>query len=532
MYKLLIADDEFIEKEAIKYIVGNNFAGLIELCEASNGREMIEKAVAFKPDIIFTDIKMPGINGLEAATKIREALPECRIIIMSAFNYFNFAKEAVTIGVDDYIVKPVPDGIIINTLNKAIQHINENRLKRKKEEETNLKLKNVTQYLEEELIFLMSSGEIEESAAKEFFDILEIECTAFICATISFSGRSLPGEVSGEVQKRILKKRLIEKLKTRLSERNIRFFQGAIGQYIYLLLLVDEAMDEYKARVLWAKSFSEIKDEVFNEMHISMSIGIGNQCTSISQIYSSFLQAKIALKYESTPGSVISYGDISVKNTNTAYPLNKERSLLESFLQGNDKTSLQTIEELIDWMEINLQGIENIKHKIYESLLVLIRETGMNLNIMEFDEDCETMRRNLFLFDSTRELRAFAKNYIQNKIIELNNIKASRTNSLLSLLTKFIDENFDKDISLESVSDVIKVSPFYLSKLFKKETGMNFIDYLTEFRIKKAKEFLSSPTNNVKDVCFMVGYKDPNYFARVFKKVCGITPTEYRDKKL
>lgn len=532
MYKLLIADDEFIEREALKYIVGNNFSLIIDLCEASNGRELIEKAVSFKPDIIITDIKMPGINGLEAASRIREALPDCRIIIMSAFNYFNFAKEAVTLGVDDFIIKPAPDYVILKTLNKVMQQIDENRIKIKRDEEITSKLKNITQYLEEELIFLMSSGEIEEAAVKEFFDILQIESKTFICATISFSDRNLLDEILGEVQKRILKKRLIEKLKFSLSARNIRFFQGAIGQYIFLLLLVDEEVDEYKARVSWTKSFSEIKDEVFSEMHISMSIGIGNQCISISQIYTSFLQAKIALKYDPAPGTVISYGDITVKNTSTAYPLNKEKSLLESFLQGNDKNSLQTIDELIDWMELNLQGIENIKHKIYEALLVLIRETGMNLNIMEFDEDSETMRRDLFLFDSIRELRSFAKNYIQNKILELNNIKASRTNSLLSLLTKFIDENFDKDISLESVSDVIKVSPFYLSKLFKKETGMNFIDYLTEFRIKKAKEFLSSPTNNVKDVCFMVGYKDPNYFARVFKKMCGITPTEYRDKKL
>ena len=532
MFKLLIADDEVIEREAIKYIIKENYNDVFEVCETSNGRELIEKAKAFMPDIILTDIKMPGMNGLEATTIIKKDLPECRIIIMSAFNYFNFAQEAVTLGAEDFIIKPAPADKIVKTLNKVMQNISENRERKKREEDINLKLKSVTQYLEEELIFLMSTGEIDENAIMEFFELLDIESKAFICVAISFSERNLPGDIGGEVQKRMIKKRLIEKLKEKLLARNIRFFLGAVGQQISLLLLINEEMEEYEARVLWTKTFSEIKDELFNDMLISLNIGIGIQCKLIPMIYSCFLQAKIAMKYDPIPDTVISYGDISIKNTCSEYPLNKERSLIDAFIQGDLKNSLLIMDEIIDWMMVNLLDIENIKQKTYETLLVLVREAAMNLNLMEFGFDSETMRTKLFLFDTTRELRIFTKTYIENKIMELVNIKKTRSNTLLSMIKDYISNNFDKDISLESVADVIRISPFYLSKLFKKEAGNNFIDYLTEFRIRKAKELLSVPTNNVREICYMVGYKDPNYFARVFKKINGITPTEYREKRI
>ena len=531
MYKLLIADDEVIEREAIKYIVSQNFSGVFEICEVTNGREILERLSSFMPDIVLTDIKMPGISGLEATARIREALPDCRVILISAFHYFNYAKDGLTLGVDDYITKPASEDMIINTLKKAVLHIEALRAKKKKEEEISSKLKNITQYLEEELILLMTSGEIEEKAVREFFDILNIDSSAFICAAVAFPDHNLPEEIGGEIQKRILKKRLTEKLKAMLQSRGLRFFQGVVGQHIYLLILEGGAIDEYEARVLWTKTFSELKDEIFNEMHLYLNIGIGNQCSSVENIFNSFLQAKIALKYDTSPGSVISYGDIRSMNAKSEYPLYKEKSLLEYFLQGDEKNSLQSVDELIDWLTVNLKDTASIRQKVYELLLVLAREAAINLNLTEFNTDSEDMRRNVFLLDTARELRAFAKSYIEKKIRDINNIKTSRANSLLSMVTDYIAGNLHREISLESAADLIKVSPFYLSRLFKKETGSNFIDYLTEYRIKKAKVLLSVPTNNVKDVCYMVGYNDPNYFTRVFKKTCGITPTEYRDKK-
>lgn len=532
MYRLLIADDEVVEREAVKFIVGQNLSGILELYEAANGRELLEKLAVLKPDIVLTDIKMPGINGLEAAAKIRDILPDCRIILMSAFHYFNYAKDGLALGVDDYITKPAPAETIINTLNQSILHLDEARSRRKKEEDINIKLKNVTQYLEEELISLISSGEIEENVIREFFEMLSINSSAFVGVALSIPDHSLPLEIAGEVQKRILKKRLSEQLKRKLHVRGLYFLQSIVGQYIFILMLVAKEADEYTSRVLWAKIFSEIKDEISSEMLIQLNIGIGNQCNAITGIIDTFLQAKIALKYDSSPGSVISYGDITSPKKSLEYPIVREKQLLDSFLLGETGNSLQIADELIDWISANLPNLDIMKQKIYELLLVLMREAVLNLHLQEFVIDSEGMRRDICLLDSTRDLRSYVRSYIQKKIQDVHSIKASRASSLLSLVTEYIHRNFDKELSLESAAEVVRVSPFYLSKLFRKETGGTFIDFLTEFRIRKAKELLSVPTNNVKDVCYMVGYRDPNYFARVFKKNSGMTPTEFRDRMI
>jgi two-component system response regulator YesN len=530
MYRLLIADDEIVEREAIKFIVGQNLSGALEISEAKNGRELLELLPVAKPDIVLTDIKMPGISGLEAAAKIREALPECRIILMSAFNYFHYAKDGLVLGADDYITKPASAEVILNSLNQSIRLLDEAGNRKRKQEEISARLKNVTQYLEDELLSLMSSGDIEENAIREFFDILEIKSTSFVGVALSIPDHSLPSEIAGEVQKRILKKRLSEQLKHKLKARGLNFLQSIVGQHIFLLLLVSPEPDEYAARIRWAKIFSEIREEISGEMLVPLNVGLGNQCNAIPNITGTFLQAKIAVKYDSSPGSVTSFGDIVSPKKSMEYPIGKEKQLLDCFLLGDAANTLQTVDELLDWITVNLPGLDIMKQKIYELLLVLMRDALLNLRLPELVIDSEVMRRDISLLDSAKDLKSYARNYILKKLQEVRSIKASRASSLLSLVLDHIHRNFDRELSLESAAEVVRVSPFYLSKLFRKETGGTFIDYLTEYRIKKAKELLSIPTNNVKEVCYLVGYRDPNYFARVFKKISGVTPSEYRDK--
>ncbi len=110
--------------------------------------------------------------------------------------------------------------------------------------------------------------------------------------------------------------------------------------------------------------------------------------------------------------------------------------------------------------------------------------------------------------------------------------RTSRAKALLSLAIDYLERNYQRNISLEDTAERIQISPFYLSKLFKKSVGENFVNYLTAVRIRKAKEFLTDPHYTIKDVCYQVGYKDPNYFARVFKKTCGITPSQYQTRHL
>jgi two-component system, response regulator YesN len=433
MYKILISDDEVIERNAIKYIINENFNAIFQVFEAGNGKEAIEIAASIKPDIAFFDIKMPVINGLEAAKIIYSSMPECKIILMSAYHYFDYAKDALSVGAMDYITKPAPNDKIVATLEKAIMSLNDSKAKKKKEEEADNKLKQITSYLEEELLGLFATGEIVEKTIKNYFDILNINCKAYVGAVVSTFSDTIPNKVHNEIAKSITKKRITEVFKEKIKLKGYNSVVGYVGQEIYLLLLVDGELEGYESRFGF-KLLADVKEEIYRYISINLSIGIGNLCFSIPQIYNSFLQARTSLKYDMTPGSIISYEDIRK----------------------------------------------------------------------------ETLKSDYAITD----------------------FKFTRANALLARVIDYIEKNYEKNITLESAAELVQISPFYLSKLFKQEKNENFIDYVTEIRIKKAKELLSDPMNSVKSVCFQIGYNDPNYFTRVFKKICGVAPTEYKNKNM
>ena len=525
MYTLLIADDENIEREAVKFIVHEYFSGIIEVCEASNGKEAIEMAQSFKPDIVFFDIKMPGINGIEAASRVRQILPNCRMLLISAYHYFNYAKDALTIGVDDYITKPAPEEVIISALNKSIKIIEENRARQQKEKEVDLQLKQLVQYLENEIIMLLISGETETATVLSYFKMLEIQCNSYFCIDISISNY---GSITDDFQKSMMKKRFIEKMKSKFYNMGIKCFISSVSNDIYVLLPVNYNGEAYDLRNTTIDMLTKIKGELIEELLVEFSIGIGTLCTSVKEIYNSFMQAKIASKYDTSSNDIISFEDINKADSKILYPINKEKLVYESIISGNLESALIYINEIMDWMVINISNFEDLKQRVFEVLLILIREVVLNTSCYEINNNFEEIRESFSYFDSIKEIRKFVDSYISKKTAEIKTAKSIKSKSLLTIASEYIDENYNKDISLESVSEILRISPFYLSRVFKGEKGENFIDYVTTIRISKAKKLLADPVYNVKDVCYQVGYKDPNYFTRVFKKICGVTPTEYK----
>ncbi len=525
MYKLLIADDELLERQAIRYIAAERFADEFEIREAANGREAVEIALDFEPDIAFLDIKMPGLNGLEAAAQIRQALPDCQFAIISAYHHFSYAKEAVTLGATQYITKPVPVEELARVLRRVTLRIDETRAHKQQEAETAKRLQQVTQYLQEELLLLIALGEVEERVIQEYFAIFDLDYKAFLFANLTIEAE----ETMTEIERTIRKKQAVEEIKTMIRSYGHDCLIGGVGQDIYVLLLLNGETEEYGVRIFSVELFSRIKEQIAQELGLALKIGISNYGEDLANMYPAFLQAKFAVNYDQTPGAVVSYGDIHKGESPSTYPINKEKLLRESMVQGAETQALRLLDEIIDWLAFQTEGLEALRQKIYELLLVLVREVVINSNLSEVNLD-EGELRAVFLQEDGRELRAFAKRLIAAKIGEIHRIKVSRANSLLTKAVEYLEEHYAQEVSLEEVAEFIQISPFYLSKLFKKELGENFSDYLTAIRMKKAKEILVDPLSNIKEASYKVGYKDPNYFARAFKKSFGLTPSEYKAK--
>jgi two-component system response regulator YesN len=529
MIKLLIADDEALEREAIKFIIDGNFPDCFEVCEAETGRETIALARQFLPDLLFLDIKMPGCNGIEAAREIREIVPECRIIILSAYHQFNYAQSAISFGADEYLTKPAPPAKIVDTLTRMLKVIDETRLKKIRDAETVRRLEQISKYLKDEFLIRVALGEMEVETGKAYFDILQLDFEALLFAILRVpKPAATPG---AEINRTILQTDILRYLQDTVDASGHYALIRPIGNDIFMLLLIRQELDEYQSRIFGINLFNEIKKAVYQKFGLMMNIGISNITSKVEDIYTACQQAKQSLIYDETPGSTTSFGDISKDQDLSTYPLYKEDQLLEHVLRSNPEKTLALLRELLDWLETAYQGeIVILKAKVYELLLVLSRKIIFNASWDGYTIDIDSIRHAIINLQSGPEIWAYAENFITEKIQEINRLKKSRASSLIAIVSDYLEKNYAKEISLEDVATHVQISSFYLSKLFKKVLGENFIDYLTGIRIRKAKEILSNPLNNVKDACYQVGYHDPNYFARVFKKISGMTPTEYQSK--
>jgi two-component system response regulator YesN len=292
---------------------------------------------------------------------------------------------------------------------------------------------------------------------------------------------------------------------------------------ICLLFMLDTPVDDVTHRSESTILARELSKSFHHRYGISPSVGIGSP-QNINTIYTSFLDASASLYYRSS-NSISYYKDISRNDQNIHFDyLITEQHLLEAIrLRKSDAYNYFGL--IMEF--IRPFNDETKRNKILEILILsnhamgvdgpneakLINYSGYSQEFMQLkgDELIEFAHRSFILITS----------YVKSQ----SNIDYS--NHIVKATKEYLEQHYTEDISLEDVADQVNISPQYFSKLIKKTTGFNFIDWLSMLRVKKAKELLTNSDLTVKEVCFMVGYKDPNYFSRIFKKRIGITPSEY-----
>ena len=363
MYKLIIVDDEPLVIKAISHIIDNNFNNVYISATTGNGTEAVKLARRDKPDIIFIDIKLNGLNGLDSIKEIIKFLPETIIIIISAYDDFNFARKAIQLGVMDYLLKPVNKTDIINIIIKSLNYLNE------------LMIDNQEQILSGEILLT------DSSPPYAFQPPWELERRLFKAIE------------NGEIQQVLLE------LET-------------------LFINFDENINLAGKK----KYFQELIAVIFRLFYLYIP------------------QDR----------------DITIS--------------LHQFQSGLN--SIFTERDLLQYLT-----------KILGSLL-------------------QTISPLLFRIDS---------------------------NPLLNMAKKYIEAHYYKDITLDNISSHVAISPGYLCKLFKENYNITIIDYLTRVRINKSIQLLKETDLHIKTISKKVGYRDSNYFSKVFKKVMGKTPTEYRE---
>lgn len=526
MYKLLIVDDEYIERSALKFIIENNCPQIAGFDEASTGREAVAKALSFKPDIIMIDIKMPGINGIEASREIKRLCPGCRIVFLTAYDYFDYAQEAIKIGVEDFIVKPAPNEQVIEVINRITASLDMERVKVTKQVELENRFEQIKDYLENELVYSLLTGDIEEEQIKEYLSAIGIKFEQGFGAVISINFENYTGKITSPLQKNMIKKRCMEKIEELFCHHDAHCLMCHINNNLYLFVMSGKQMD---IKVWSIRVFDEICTALKGELWVNAAIGIGDCCASLSQVSTSFLQAKKALNYAEENRTVTHIDDARPFRQINEYPVKKEKLLCEKIILG-EEDALVILDEIMDWIMQHFESMDDLRRKVYEIIVVVSRAAFREVKIK--DAGTHMYFKDLESISSRGELRHYVREALRKIMNMINATRIDRSGNLIEKVMDYIKKNYMKDITLDDMAGMVGLSSYYFSKMFKHYQKVNFIDYLTEVRIGKAKELLGDSTVNIKEVSSMVGYSDPNYFTRVFKRTEGITPTEYRNKKM
>lgn len=528
MYRIMLADDEGIVIDSLKFIIQKHFDTDCIVDFAKTGRSVIELAEHFRPDIAIMDIQMPGINGIDAMREIIKINPSTIFIVMSAYDKFDYAKEAINLGVLDYLNKPVDQSKIVEVLQKAMHMIDAERERRSEDLLIREKMETVVPIIENGLIYSILFQEHFEKDIDNFKHLLGIEedygyMLVMVCGEAQ-EGNYMTNAVGASIRAQSEYHELREIVK--------EFFPCIMGSVmankVAAFVPCKESSLDYNGRIAIIEKARELARKMKKRIDVQFRIGIGSvkKLTASMESYQEALTSLV-----NTTGTVAHVGDLPlVLDYEADYPIETEKTLFEKTEKGDVDGAQACASQFFDWM-IDKYGdyMTDIKLKCLEFVLWaehLAYETGgMTYHFRSRQDYLPT----LMAIQNYDEMR----NWFVSKVTEASrNVTAKKEEQSSGVITKaknYIDTHYIRDISLDDVSREVEISPYYFSKLFKEETGENFIEYVTNIRMEHAKKLLSSSELSMKEICGEIGYADPNYFSRIFKKNIGVTPTEFKE---
>ena len=542
MLKIFLAEDEVIVRETIKRMIPWEELGFELVGEAADGEMALPLLIRQKPDLLITDIKMPFMDGLTLAKLAKKELPELKIVILSGYDDFNYAKQAISIGVEDYLLKPITKNALIERISEIRSRYEHEKTQKEYYEKFQREMqayeKNSSRDFFEALVCgSMDMMEVYKKAEKLGLDIVAEAYNILIFTMNSeedFSGQK-EGYSEWEAES-------LEMLEDFFSDNtSAMLFRCNIFSYGVLIKGQKESIEkttkEYVEKIQGILNRKESKREWF--------LAVGQSVERLSQIKKSYHTASRAFSQRYLYGENILYYDemelmehrSGQADTNDNAYLKKvdvnalNPAILQKFLSNGLQEEIENFVK--DYFyAIGQEPMESLVFRNYVilnvrfSVITFLKGLGCDTEGME-PENTEEI-----LAESGKNIESaitYAEKMISQAIEIRDQNSGNKNRSILKTAVDFIDEHYmDEDISLNTAANVANVSSNHFSALFSQNMGQTFIEYLTTLRMNKAKELLRCTGMRSSEIAGEVGYKDAHYFSYLFKKTQGMTPSEYR----
>ena len=538
MLKVFLVEDEVVMRNGIKNNIpweqeGFEFAG-----EASDGELAYPLIKKEKPDILITDIRMPFMDGLELSRLVKKELPQIKIIILSGYNEFDYAKTAINIGVTDYLLKPISSAKLLEAVKKVADMI-------EKEQDNARLIKRYEKEMEENI--LQEKHKLWGALASNRLSTIEL----------LEKGQRLGIDFTASAYQVFLFKLMQEGDATGCSEELNRASEKVnelAGSWEYVLsfdrspegwafLIKGESEEEVQSTYLETRK--ELLELVEGYPKVEYFGGIGNVVHRIGDIQTSYKEAarafssrffmdanQIADSAEMVKVQMEQDGKIDVSKMLSK---KREHELVERFLKNG---TTEEVDSFLDELFQNI-GEQNCKSLLYRQYVVMDLFFcasdflgNLEIDIENLPEECRDINQIVEKAEDAENLRYQIGNLFTETMQLRDGHSKKKYSELLEDAKAFIDENYKHDeMSLNTVAAQVNISPSYFSTIFSSEMGQTFVEYLTHVRLEKAKELLMCSNMRTAEIGYEVGYKDSHYFSYIFKKVVGCSPKEYRNRK-
>ncbi|QOT11653.1 response regulator transcription factor [Paenibacillus sp. JNUCC32] len=531
MYTILIVDDEPIVREGIRNRIQWSEHGYECIGDCENGRDALEAVTRHQPDVVLTDINMPYMDGLELSRHITERFPKTKIIILTGFDDFEYAQQAVKLQVTDFILKPVTAAELRDMLDKLKLEMDEERghtehLKRLKKQLNESLVLLRERFLERLASSPMKRSEMESRLA--YFDI-PLRGPLYIAMAADMDElRSDEQHADNELHAFALYNIMQEIL---AGEPGAAVFRYKENKVMTILSGSDEKDLYARAQEL----AEDIRGSTKQFMKFTVTVGIGTICRELQDIRYSCKASEAALEYRLLIGrdQVVHITDLEKRGSGPLLDgIETETALVSAIRAGTGSEVKACIRRLISELGSASISIELCYVRVLRvmlSVLQTLMEIGSNGNELIGKE--KRLLSDLYSFRSLDEIESWLNEVCEQALRDVAKTRKDITRSQMLEAVDFIQRHYeDAELSIKTVCSRIFMSTSYFSALFKSHTGKTFVEYVTEVRMEKAKELLKHSLLKTYEIAAKTGYQDPQYFSVLFKKHTGDTPTEYRNK--
>lgn len=500
--RIIIVEDEPNTREGLIGII-NRYSEYEIIYAAVNGRDGLEKIRELKPDLVISDIKMPVMDGLTMLQTLRDEGVEFVSLLLTGYSEFDYARKALKLEVSEYILKPVDIEEFLKILKRM-----ENKIEKTKIERVSA----------DQLLWSYLSGSEEEKG--KLLPIIEetlqinkkVQSTLFLVKAGSVARESTT-EMMAETNS-CLDAMCMENY-------YIVYLSQDFG---YLIIILDTERNRSLKRIFQTRVIETIRR--ISECFCSTATIYG-----LTGIDEKVVYLKELMKYAfSFPAGTILDEELIEQLTyeKLEYPDSLERAICREVRNGKLCKILEIGEQfkkIVIGSSADPECIREFTVRFTAGLLRVVSEMKENL---ERENGIQYIVGNMAKSNSREALEHQFDKVLSTIAASEDGISAQTDNGMILNVVSFIRVNYNRDITLSETASMCGVTPEYLSKIFYREMNVNFVAFLQNFRISVAKRMLNSGKSKIGDISEAVGYHDPKYFVKVFKKICGVTPSEYK----